>query len=117
MAYGIFFCKSLILRVLRLPQHRGSLDHESGALKEGIDKTVEAAIVTADKTIEVSSAAADKTKEVLTHQNQIVIYLSPKGCQSRKSVQMFLWSMQELCTCSIDLIFQDVWAQLTPRTE
>lgn len=45
-------------------QHRGSLDHESGALKEGIDKTIEAAIVTADKTTEVASAAADKTKEV-----------------------------------------------------
>lgn len=45
-------------------QHRGTLDHESGPLKEGIDKTVEAAIVTADKTQEVASAAADKTKEV-----------------------------------------------------
>lgn len=44
-------------------QHRGDLDHESGNLKEGIDKAAEAAIVTADKTQEAASIAADKTKE------------------------------------------------------
>ncbi|CAL8463207.1 g2741 [Coccomyxa elongata] len=58
------FAAGLTLSIYKKnPRHRGSLDHESGALKEGIDKTVEAAIVTADKTTEVASAAADKTKE------------------------------------------------------
>ena len=45
-------------------QHRGTLNHEEGALKDGIDKTKEVASQAADKTIEVASAAADKTKEV-----------------------------------------------------
>lgn len=57
-------------------QHRGSLDHESGALKEGIDKTIEAAIVTADKTTEVASAAADKTKEVRCGRRSVLLWAS-----------------------------------------
>ena len=56
-------------------QHRGTLDHEEGPLKEGIDTTVGAAAhiggkaqeygaVAADKAQEYGSIAADKTKEV-----------------------------------------------------
>jgi hypothetical protein len=47
-----------------LLQHRGTLNHEEGALKEGIDKTKEVASATADKTVEMASVTADKTKEV-----------------------------------------------------
>ena len=56
-------------------QHRGTLDHEEGPLKEGIDTTVgtaahiggkaqEYGAVAADKAQEYGSIAADKTKEV-----------------------------------------------------
>jgi hypothetical protein len=56
-------------------QHRGTLDHEEGPLKEGIDTTVGAAAhiggkaqeysaVAANKAQEYGGIAADKTKEV-----------------------------------------------------
>lgn len=56
-------------------QHRGTLDHEDGPLKEGIDSTIGAAAhvgdkaqqygaIAADKAQEYGSVAADKTKEV-----------------------------------------------------
>ena len=56
-------------------QHRGTLDHEEGPLKEGIDTTMgtaahiggkaqEYGAVAADKAQEYGSIAADKTKEV-----------------------------------------------------
>ena len=45
-------------------QHRGTLDHEEGPLKEGIDTTVGAAAHAGEKAQEYGSVAADKTKEV-----------------------------------------------------
>ena len=45
-------------------QHRGTLDHEEGPLKEGIDTTIGAAAHVGEKAQEYGSVAADKTKEV-----------------------------------------------------
>ena len=69
-------------------QHRGTLDHEEGPLKEGIDKTKEVASAAADKTAEftkatvektseVASAAADKTQEV----PNLLTYVSSDECR------------------------------------
>lgn len=45
-------------------QHRGTLDHEEGPLKEGIDTTIGTAAHIGEKAHEYGSVAADKTKEV-----------------------------------------------------
>ena len=48
-------------------QHRGTLDHEEGPLKETIDTTIGAAAHIGEKAQEYGSVAADKTKEVSCH--------------------------------------------------
>ena len=48
-------------------QHRGTLDHEEGPLKEGIDTTIGTAAHIGEKAQEYGSIAADKTKEVICH--------------------------------------------------
>ena len=48
-------------------QHRGTLDHEDGPLKETIDTTIGTAAHIGEKAQEYGSVAADKTKEVLCH--------------------------------------------------
>ena len=45
-------------------QHRVTLDHEEGPLKEGIDTTVGAAAHVGEKAQEYGTVAADKTREV-----------------------------------------------------
>lgn len=50
--------------VLGPAQHRGTLDHEEGPLKEGIDTTIGTAAHIGGKAQEYGSIAADKTKEV-----------------------------------------------------
>ncbi len=48
-------------------QHRGTLDHEEGPLKEGIDTTIGTAAHIGEKAQEYGSVAAEKTKEVHCH--------------------------------------------------
>jgi len=52
-------------------QHRGDLNHEEGALKEGIDNTIGAAAHVGDKAQEYGGIAVDKTKEVASRSQHV----------------------------------------------
>ncbi|CAK0785634.1 hypothetical protein CVIRNUC_008845 [Coccomyxa viridis] len=61
------------------PRHRGTLDHEEGPLKEGIDTTIGAAAHVGEKAQEYGSVAADKTKEAATKAKESVPKLDLGG--------------------------------------
>ncbi|CAL5228085.1 g11154 [Coccomyxa viridis] len=64
------------------PRHRGTLDHEEGPLKEGIDTTIGTAAHIGEKAQEYGSVAAEKTKEAAVKAKESVPKLDLGGSSS-----------------------------------